>query len=42
MTGQNILVVRQGIPDEDALPRLLVGKRRFARCTVFGMTKRKS
>ena len=42
MTGQNILVVRQGITDEDVLLGLLARKRRFVLYTVVGMTKRKS
>ena len=42
MTGQNILVMWQGIPDEDVLPGLLAGKSRFALYAVFSMTKGKS
>ena len=42
MTGQNILVVRQGITDEDVLLGLLARKRSFVLYTVVGMTKRKS
>jgi len=41
MTGKNILVVRQGITDEDVLLGLLARKRRFVLYTVVGMTKRK-
>jgi len=42
MTGQNILVVRQGIPEENVLPGLLAGKGRFALCSVCSKTKEKS
>ena len=42
LTGQNILVVRLGITDEDVLLGLLAGKRRFVLYTVVGMIKRKS
>jgi len=42
LTGQNILVVRQGITDEDVLLCLLANERRFVLYTVVGMTKRKS
>ena len=42
LTGQNILVVRQGITDEDVMLGLLARKRRFVLYTVVGMTKRKS
>ena len=42
LTGQNILVVRQGITDEDVLLGLLARKRRFVLFSVVGMTKRKS
>jgi len=42
LIGQNILVVRQGMTDEDVLLGLLARKRRFVLYTVVGMTKRKS
>ena len=42
LTGQNILVVRQGVTDEDVMLGLLARKRRFVLYTVVGMTKRKS
>jgi len=42
LTGQNILVVRQGITDEDVLLGLLARGRRFVLYTVVGMTKQKS
>jgi len=42
LTGQNILVVRQGITDEDVLLGLLARKRRFVLYTVVDMIKRKS
>jgi len=42
LTGKNILVVRQGITDEDVLLGLLARKRRFVLYIVVGMTKRKS
>jgi len=42
LTGQNILVVRQDITDEDVLLDLLARKRRFVLYTVVGMIKRKS
>ena len=42
LTGQNILVVRQDITDEDVLLGLLARKRRFVLYTVVDMIKRKS
>jgi len=42
LTGQNFLVVRQDITDEDVLLDLLARKRRFVLYTVVGMKKRKS
>jgi len=42
LTGQNILVVRQGITDEDVPLGLLARKRRFVLYAVVSMTKRKS
>jgi len=42
LSGQNILVLRQGITDEDVLLGLFARKRRFVLYTVVGMTKQKS